>query len=65
MCLCMCDCQLCCLPAKPCVVDILEGFMKTFCVNYVCEPVERDPMVKDREKVRSDKYTLKLPAENV
>ena len=39
--------------------------MKTFCVNYVCEPVERDPLVKDREKVRSDKYILKLPAENV
>ena len=47
------------------MVDILEGFMKTFCVNYVCEPVERDLPGKERDKTRSDKYILKLPAENV
>ena len=57
--------QLCVLPAKPCVVEILEGFTKTFCVNYICEPVEREPVGKDRDKLRSDKNQLRLPAENV
>ncbi|XP_070196637.1 MSL complex subunit 3-like [Littorina saxatilis] len=57
--------KLCSLPAKPCVMDILEGFMKTFCVNYICEPVERDPLAKERDKTRVEKYVLRLPAENV
>ncbi|KAK7489841.1 hypothetical protein BaRGS_00018863 [Batillaria attramentaria] len=55
--------KLCSLPAKPCVLDILEGFAKTFCINYICEPVERD--CKDRDKVRTEKNVLKLPAEHV
>ncbi|XP_076445942.1 MSL complex subunit 3-like isoform X2 [Babylonia areolata] len=57
--------KLCSLPAKPCVVDILEGFMKTFCVNYLCEPAEREPLGKERDKVRSDKHVLKLPPDHV
>ncbi|KAL8616789.1 hypothetical protein ACOMHN_017826 [Nucella lapillus] len=57
--------KLCSLPAKPCVVDILEGFMKTFCVNYLCEPAEREPGGKERDKVRSDKNLLKLPPDHV
>ncbi|XP_005105000.1 male-specific lethal 3 homolog [Aplysia californica] len=45
------------VPAKPCVVDILESFMKTFCVNYLCDPSG------GREKTRnsSSKHTLKCP----
>ncbi|BFZ15060.1 hypothetical protein BsWGS_18099 [Bradybaena similaris] len=45
------------VPAKPCVIDILESFMKTFCVNYVCDPTG------GREKTRnsSSKHTLKCP----
>ncbi|CAL1526835.1 unnamed protein product [Lymnaea stagnalis] len=43
------------IPAKPCVVDTLESFMKTFCVNYLCDPSG------GREKTRtsSSKHTLK------
>ncbi|KAH9487880.1 hypothetical protein Btru_068381 [Bulinus truncatus] len=43
------------IPAKPCVVEILESFMKTFCVNYLCDPSG------GREKTRtsSSKHTLK------
>lgn len=45
------------VPAKPCVVDVLESFMKTFCVNYLCDPSG------GREKTRtgSSKHTLKCP----
>ncbi|GFN79370.1 male-specific lethal 3 [Plakobranchus ocellatus] len=45
------------VPAKPCVIDILESFMKTFCVNYLCDPSG------GREKTRtsSSKHTLKCP----
>ncbi|CAG5134644.1 unnamed protein product, partial [Candidula unifasciata] len=45
------------VPAKPCVIDILESFMKTFCVNYVCDPTG------GREKTRnsSSKHTLRCP----
>ncbi|XP_059170832.1 male-specific lethal 3 homolog isoform X2 [Physella acuta] len=45
------------IPAKPCILDILESFMKTFCVNYLCDPSG------GREKTRtsSSKHTLKCP----
>ncbi|GFS12754.1 male-specific lethal 3 [Elysia marginata] len=45
------------VPAKPSVVEILESFMKTFCVNYLCDPSG------GREKTRtsSSKHTLKCP----
>lgn len=45
------------IPAKPSVVEILESFMKTFCVNYLCDPSG------GREKTRtsSSKHTLKCP----
>ena len=56
--------QLCSLPAKPCVVDVLENFLKTFCVNYICEPAG-DPLCKERDKVRTEKYALKLPPDIV
>ncbi|KAK6976823.1 male-specific lethal 3 [Biomphalaria glabrata] len=43
------------IPAKPCVVEVLESFMKTFCVNFLCDPSA------GREKTRtsSSKHTLK------
>ncbi|XP_025087127.1 male-specific lethal 3 homolog isoform X3 [Pomacea canaliculata] len=52
--------KLCLLPAKPCVLDILEGFMKTFCINYLCESFEQ----KDRDKSRVEK-NIKIPPEHL
>jgi hypothetical protein len=59
--------QLCNLPAKPCVVEILERFLKTFCINYVCDPQERELLNnKDpRDKQKIEKILLRLPPENV
>jgi len=45
------------VPASPCVVDVLESFMKHFCVNFLCDPVGQ----REKTRTHSSRHTLKCP----
>ncbi|XP_067663103.1 MSL complex subunit 3-like isoform X1 [Haliotis asinina] len=48
------------LPASPCVIEVLEGFMKTFCVNLLCEPSEKEKESR-RNNNNGHEHTMLCP----